>query len=176
MSTKSPEATSDICSTAPARKRFARPGLSLFTSPYALVNTPEGELGEYGGVLLKPWLPRVGGWREGKVQSPGTFVPAEVTRKWPLQNRLAMDRTGMVQFFQSEREAAVAGADAETVTQTVQLHPTRAQVTVDDAKRKAALERVARMNAAREQRRLAKKSAPAAVSTEAAAVAAPATA
>lgn len=128
MSTRLPEAISGTSSATQARKP------SLF-SKYAVANTPEGSLGSWGGVLLKPWMPRAGAWRVDVQQPPGTFVPAEVTSKWPLQNRLAMHKNGFIQFFETAGEAAlVMGHEAE-VTGAVQAHPTRAQVTLADARR-----------------------------------------
>jgi hypothetical protein len=109
MSTRSPEAISDISSATPHRNPAP---LFPERSRYALSETPEGSTGLHGAILLKPWTPRTGGWHENVLQPVGTFVPAEVTSRWPLQNRLAMEKGGFVHFFESAEQAAAEEANS----------------------------------------------------------------
>lgn len=147
--TRSPEATSGSSSALLPRRKP-----SLFKSPYALANTPDGSLGSFGGVLLKPWMPRAGGWNEGGIDGnplpPGTFVPSWVTSAWPLQNRLAMHKNGFVQFFETAREAELATGHAPQVTAAIQANPARAVANAADARRAS----LARARAAKAAKRL----------------------
>jgi hypothetical protein len=138
MSTRSPEAISATSSAPRPRKP------SLFGSKYALANTPEGSLGSWGGVLLKPWMPRAGGWHENEQQRAGTFVPAEVTSRWPLSNRLAMHKNGFIQFFETAREAEMITGHQPEVTAAIQRDPTRARVNADVLRDRLALARAAK--------------------------------
>lgn len=102
---------------------------------------------------MKFWTPRAGGWHENEKLRPGTFVPSEVTSRWPLPNRLAMHRNGFVQFFQSEREATLT---AEQLGAAIQRDPIRARV---DAERNIADSRrnsLAKAREAKERKRAAR--------------------
>ncbi len=125
----------------------------LFVSPYAVSKRPEGSLGLFGGVLLKPLKLRVGGWREGEDLMPGTVVPADVTQEWPLKNRLALSATGAIQYFQSQDEA---DGSAELYSSQVQENPTRAKVEAERIRRNVELGRPATATDAMAKARAAK--------------------
>ncbi len=107
--------------------------MDLFRSQYAIGSAPEGELGAYGAVLLKPWTPRAGGWRENELQVPGTVVPGEIVSEWPIANR--------VRFFLSPDEAAQAGPGIAAVAR---VHPQRAQVQAGDDLHRRRIEQLAK--------------------------------
>jgi hypothetical protein len=113
-------------------------------------------LGSHGGVLLKPWMPRAGGWRENQRQMAGTFVPPEITSRWPLQNRLAMSKNGYIQFFETSKEAAaIMGEETSGIVAEVQRDPIRARVNADgETKAKATADRIAKMNRGKALKRL----------------------
>lgn len=95
-------------------------------------------MGAYGGVLLKPLLLRVGGWREGEDLHPGTIVPSEVTSKWPLTNRLALANNSFIRYFQTQEEAE---GMAPILAEQVQQHPERAMVEAADESKASKLAR-----------------------------------
>ncbi len=115
--------------------------MDLFRSQYAIGSAPEGELGAYGAVLLKPWTPRAGGWRENELQVPGTVVPGEIVSEWPIANRLALRDNKYVRFFLSPVEAAQAGPGIAAVAR---VHPQRAQVQAGDDLHRRRIEQLAK--------------------------------
>lgn len=150
MSTRSPEPTLGTSSTTRPRHK---PVGSLFTSPYAISQQPEGRLGDYGAVLLKPMTLTVGGWRQGEELEVGTVVPAEVTSKWPLANRMAMEKNGFVTFFHTPAEAEDAMRDVAATQAEVQANPLRARIKAQEAN--GVHQRMARMRQAKADRRAA---------------------
>lgn len=110
-------------------------------------------------------MPRAGDWGRDEMQMPGTYVPAEVTSKWPIQNRLAMHKNGFVQFFLSEDERhLMVGDEGDEEAQaaakaTVQAHPIRAQVNANG--------RLDALAKAREAKRLKREAAALAGDTQA---------
>jgi|HubBroStandDraft_4_1064222.scaffolds.fasta_scaffold96017_3 hypothetical protein len=115
-----PEPISATSSTT--RPRAKAPPL-FSASPYTLAKRPDGVLGLWGGVLLKPLKLRVGGWRVGEDLMPGTVVPGDVTSEWPLQNRLAMASGGFIRYFQTEAESDTM---AEIYAEQIQRSPLHA--------------------------------------------------
>lgn len=87
----------------------------MFTpSKYALASSPDGLPGQWGGVALKSFTTRVHGERVAfKV---GDHVPAEVTRDWPIPNRMGMQSQRMIRYFETvaeaEQMASVYGREA----------------------------------------------------------------
>lgn len=104
--------------------------MELFSrSRYALAEQPEGLLGLHGAVLLKSMKLRSGGWRENEELPVGTMVPAEVTSRWPLRNRIALETAAFVRYFVTPEEAA----DGDAVTEEVRADPIRARIKTKDA-------------------------------------------
>ncbi len=124
--------------------------MALFRSQYAIAEAPPGELGAYGAVLLKPWTPRAGGWRENELQVPGTVVPAEIVAKWPVANRLALRENKYVRYFVSPDEAAEA---AVSIAQAVRAHPERAQLQNEADIRRRRVEALAKARQAKADKR-----------------------
>ncbi|MFI5380735.1 MAG: hypothetical protein ACHRHE_15660 [Tepidisphaerales bacterium] len=120
-------------------------------SPYAISRKPEGFLGAYGGVLLKPLLLRVGGWREGESLLPGTIVPREVTSEWPLTNRLALANNSFIRYFQTEEEAE---GMAPVLAEQVQSSPAHAIADAEDQRDGVASRRTLQLAAARASKAL----------------------
>lgn len=118
-----------------------------------MASLPKGEIGSYGAVLLKPWKPLAGDWRVGETVPVGTLIPGEVVQTWPLPNRMAMERTNFVTFFQSPEEAEEAFARAPAVQARAQENPRRVALEADAAKTQARRDSLARARAAKAQRR-----------------------
>lgn len=72
---------------------------------------------------------RTGGWRENEELPVGTIVPADITRKWPLANRIALEGAAYVRFFVSPDEA-VHGTE---IREEVRADPIRARIKTKDA-------------------------------------------
>lgn len=70
--------------------------------------TPGGIPGEYGAVVMRTFPLLKGSWRQGEYLAPGTVIPAEVVQSWPIPNRFAIGKAGLVRFFLTRREAEEA--------------------------------------------------------------------
>lgn len=151
--------TSDTSSPAPPRHK---PAVLFKRSQYAINSTPDGELGCYGCVLLKPLKLRSGGWREGEDLMPGTIVPGAVAGRWPIQNRLAMRENKFCRFFLSPEEAAESGVD---ISAMARRNPAlaQAQAGLDDDERKTAARAARAANLAKARQVKAEQRAAAAV-------------
>lgn len=99
-------------------------------SRYALAEQPEGLLGLHGAVILKPMTLRTGGWRENEQLPIGTVVPAEITSRWPLRNRIALETASYVRYFQTADEAEQNSA---AVAREVRADPIRARIATKSA-------------------------------------------
>ncbi len=86
----------------------------------------------------------------------GTAVPASVTSRWPISNRLAMERNGFIEFFQSADQAAAEGA---IMAMSAREHPALTRIDAEARQSQLAVKRpvnakIAKMNAARARKRL----------------------
>ncbi|MDE2096237.1 MAG: hypothetical protein KGL39_03260 [Patescibacteria group bacterium] len=158
--TRSPEAISGTSSAT-------RPPARLFEpSPYALASSPDGLPGEWGGIALKGFPVLVKGQRV-ELQI-GDRIPAELSRAWPIPNRLAMQSARMVRYFETAEEA---GETAQSLADQARTNPERAMMAAETVADKRPARPQVQVRSLAQQRRLATIAAKKAARQEAAAAA-----